>query len=555
MEISAFKPFFSFPAPSGASKLAYGLTHFYYKPRPHFNWNPFRVIKKATSQTGEVLLGQIPTRSFHKTLIDKLSNGGLILSCADHFELSGVGAMAATIPPYAWTFHKVDHHHLLFSDRYSKTESTLIILALQKMLDVHQSNGSIYIHCKPDSSRSIFLAALFSCITDEDIKQQLVKDQDDSKIALTLKNKMQQLNASLLRVHLDKAQTSLGIHILKYYISYWQRARLVSPLVEKIDFPVDEFNAGQKLNANQALDVITQSDEYKFMWVQAYRNPDVLPIVQSFADRLYQHVEQNKDKKFVIQEIILSVFAAMEQNKAEVIKQLHKVYYESELFVQDADHYSNLIQCEVFSLFNELIKSSLSCVSEGINQNENVIAQLGSFHLERKLFINEINQCPALIQEAGLNLLNVILKSDISCKEKTLWMKKSNALLKNPEKALLGYKKAMESALQHPSLALQIIGISMMALGVAIIMVSLLAGVLASGGLLGIALATVGAATFGGAFIALGALLYERGLGDDIATRSRVLIDSLATEEKKAAPSLALCDEDKEIEQSLTPAH
>jgi hypothetical protein len=68
MNLSAFKPFFSFIEPSWSPKLTYGLTHFYNRARSNIDWNSFSVIKPASEHCGEVLIGQIPVKSFHSAL-------------------------------------------------------------------------------------------------------------------------------------------------------------------------------------------------------------------------------------------------------------------------------------------------------------------------------------------------------------------------------------------------------------------------------------------------------------------------------------------------------
>ncbi len=168
MKASIFKPFFSFPEPHWSPKFIYGVTHFYHRARAHIDWDSFNIIKSASEFHGELLLGQMPITPFRELLVKKLSGKGLVVSCNDNFELSGVGALCNIIPPHIWAYYNIKHHHLPFTDYSSNADPFLVVQTLEKMVDVYNSKGSIYIHCKAGRSRSAFITALFLCIVDEE---------------------------------------------------------------------------------------------------------------------------------------------------------------------------------------------------------------------------------------------------------------------------------------------------------------------------------------------------------------------------------------------------
>lgn len=468
MKLHAFKPFFSLQEPAWSSQAMYGLNYFYNRSRTHLDWESFSVIKTATAGTGEVILGQIPILSLHKPLIKKLAKQGMVVSCTDHFELSGVGALSSTIPPYTWAYHNIDHQHLPFTDAANNVDPILILQTLQKMLFVHQNNGAIYIHCKAGRSQSALLAALFLCITDERLQQQLIKCRNKNEIAVILKNTTESLKVLRTQVSVAPAQLALGVEVLKHYVTYWKDAHPEQHLFNVVANPND------KLKAYQALSVIAQSDEYKFVWDQAYKNPKIFPLIKRFAEDMYQQVEINKEDEFIIDELIVSVLRNMPEKDSEVIAHIHFLYIASEEFMKQMNQYSESIQ------------------------------------------------------SLGLDLLNKILKSNLTYKEKTNWLKKTTILLNNlNDETIKKYNSEIQAALKHPSLTLQIIGGAMMALGAAVVMVSLIAGFLASGGVLGIILATVGAGAFGAFEFAIGKLVYDHGVSHKIAKTSHALINKI----------------------------
>ncbi len=170
-----------------------------------------------------------------------------------------------------------------------------------------------------------------------------------------------------------------------------------------------------------------------------------------------------------------------------------------------------------------------------------VIMDLHLLFLENEQFIKEINKYSNAIQNLGLDLLYKILKSNLSYVEKTIWLKKTSTFLNDPSpKQLEQYNREIHAALIHPSLSLQIIGASMMVLRAAVIMVALLAGVLASGGFLGIALATLAAGGFGAFQIGIGKLLHDHGLSDEVARASQALVYKVIDDEDS--------EEDEEVE-------
>ncbi|RUR13063.1 dual specificity protein phosphatase family protein [Legionella sp. km772] len=468
MKLSAFKPFFSFPESHWSPKIIYGLTHFYNRTRTYFDWDSFNIIKPTTDTHGELLLGQIPITSFRELLVKKLSGKGLVVSCNDNFELSGVGALCNIIPPHIWAYYDIEHQHLPFTDFASNADPHLVIQTLEKMSAVYNNMGSVYIHCKAGRSRSALITALFLCVNEESIKQKLVQAKDDSALEQILIDTVNEIQSIRSQVSVEKDKLTLGTQVLKHYISYWtkQHSRL------DLFTPVEEKE--EELSAHQILNRIAQSDEYKFVWDQAYKNPSIFSIVKDFAENIYSKIASNPDQTFSIDELIAAVVLKIEEDKQKVILDLHE------------------------------------------------------FYLENEKFISEINKYPNIIQNLGLDLLYKILKSNISYSEKTSWLKKTTCFLSEPSlDKLEKYNIEIQAALIHPSLSLQIIGGVMVVLGAAVVMVSLIAGALASGGFFGIALATFAASSFGAFQITIGKLVYEHGSSDHIARASQAVVNEV----------------------------
>ena len=156
-----------------------------------------------------------------------------------------------------------------------------------------------------------------------------------------------------------------------------------------------------------------------------------------------------------------------------------------------------------------------------------IIINLHVFYWANTLFINQIKQYSDSIQSLGLDLLDKVIKSKRSYTEKTTWLEKTRIYLTNPGEAQLNqYHNEIQNALIHPSLTLQLIGGFMMALGAAVIIVSLVAGFLASGSFLGVSLAIIGAGAFGAFQIGIGDLVYEHGTSDAVAKASESLVNA-----------------------------
>lgn len=459
MELSAFKPFFSFPVSNWSPKFIYGLTHAYNRTRA----DNFNSIKQAIGTHGELLLGQIPITNFHEPLVKKLAENGLVVSCNDNFELSGVGSLYNIIPPYSWTYYDIDHQHLPFTNSPSQADPDLIISTLEKMSKVYNNKGSVYVHCKDGNSRSAFIIALFLCVNEDAKKQKIMSAGTDQELADILINAANELKSARKQVCVEKTTLTLGVGILKRYVQYWNKSAPLDVLC-----PLEKET---ELNAYQILNQIAQSDEYKFVWSHAYKKPNEFPIIKEFAEAIYSHVERNIEQKFNIDDLISVVALNMKKDKQKIILDLHGLYLQSVQFVYEINKYSNHIQ--------------------GL----------------------------------GFDLLDKIIKSDVPNDKKTSWLKITTSFLKNPNSENLeNYNIEIQNALIHPSLGLQIIGGTMIALGAAVIIVSFVAAALATGGFLGVALATFGGSAFGAFQIAMGSLIYEHGLSDHVARASQGLV-------------------------------
>lgn len=452
MHLSVFKPFFSFVEPLWSSAFTYGATHFYNQARAIIDWHSYNLIKTASEQQGAVFLGQMPVKSFRDALVKKLAGNGLVVSCNDQFELAGIGAFSNIIPPHSWTYYTVDHQHLPFTDYDSNAAPSLIIVTLQKMIEVHNKGGAIYIHCKAGRSRSALIAALFLCISDEGNKKKLLHSEGDQQVEELLRAKIVQLKSERAQVSVDNAKIGLGVRVLKQYIKYWHGAHS-SPYKFTL-FSYDD----NKLTAYQALNTIAQSDEYKFVWDQAYRNTSIFPTVKTFAAGIYNYVEKHEGQLFDIDQLIRFVLQDMDENEIQIIKNLHDTYVVKEEYIKLIKKYSTTIQ------------------------------------------------------NFGLELLHEILKSDLSYSEKTAWLAKTNAFLERPvSERLAQYKKEIQPALTHPSRTLQAIGGVMMLLGAAVMLVSVVGAFLIGGGFSSIVLGSFGVAAFGGFQCVIGKMIYDHG--------------------------------------------
>jgi protein-tyrosine phosphatase len=465
MNLSAFKPYFSFKEPTLVPKLSYGFTHFYNKARVHIDWECLSVIKKATECSGALILGQMPIYSFRESLVQKLAHNGLVVSCNDHFELAGIGTLCDIIPPHIWGHYKIDHQHLPISGFASKTDPLLIVQTLEKMVDVYDKKGSIYVHCKAGRSRSALITALFLCITDNVIKLQLLQAQTNQEINAILLHAVNHIKMLRSQVSIDQDKLALGVLVLKNYIQFWQGTHY-EPRIFAL--PAD---LKDQLTAYQALTNIVQSDEYKFVWDQAYKNPAFFSVIKRFAERIFLRIEQSKEPFFVIDQFIASVLNDFNDEESEIIMSLHEFYSANEEFIKELNNYSDSIQ------------------------------------------------------SLGLDLLDKIIKSNLSYAKKTDWLKKTSIYLNNPGPAQLEqYNKEIEAALIQPSITLQIIGGAMILLGAAVIMVTMVAGAFASGSFLGVSLAIIGAGAIGAFEMVIGSLVYEHGTSDAIARASDDLL-------------------------------
>lgn len=466
MKHSAFQTLFSLYEPSRLLKITGSVSHFFPRMSSTSVIDTFNVIIKATEVTGEVVCGQIPLFPLQRSLVERLAENSLVVSCVDHAELAGVGTLSSAIPTYIWSCHNIDHHHLPFTDNLCSIDPILVIETLQKMLAVHQNKGSIYIHCKPGSTSSALLSTLFKSTTDESIKKQLIAVQNVSEVEISVRTIFSKICP---KTYLETAKLNLGVAVLKHYISYWKGLHKEKQL---FDVPVDSKD---KFNSYQVLSIIAQSDEYKFLWDQAYKNPVIFPVIKSFAEGIYDQVNQNPMHVLIIDELILSVINQLPNKDRLVIKDLHTLY------------------------------------------------------LSYEHFSKEIAKYPQAVKVNGLNLLNKILKSNLNYGKKTWLLKISAEFLQNPITNRINYEKVLENSIKKPCIMLQAIGGSMMVLGAAVIMVSLVAGILASGGALAIIFATVGAAAFGAFETGIGMLVYNRGVSDGVTKASELLINQITS--------------------------
>ena len=465
MNLSAFQPFFYVTQPSLSAQFSDGASFFFNNLRTYTDWKSFSVIKSASEDTGEIVLGQITIGKFHNSLVKKLENNGLVISCNDYFELSGVGSIFNVIAPYTWSYYNIAHHHLPFTNFSNKTDPFLVIQTLQKMLDVHNNNGTIYIHCMAGRSRSALISALFTCISKVDLQNKLLNASNDRDLSEILLSAVKQIRKHRDQIWVGRAKLALGIDVLKQYIAFWKGEHQEPSVFNLVK------TADNALNASQCLSAISQSCEYKFIWDQAYKRSELFKSIQKFAENIYLYVEERKDQAFIIDQLIQSVYQQMMPNDQEIIQQLHSVYLASEAFM------------------------------------------------------DQIKKHPVHVQALGIDLLDKILKSGCAYKKKTECLNQTTDYLENPSaKNLELYYKQLQSIFVSRNIALQIIGAAMMLLGMAVIMVSLVDACFATAGTFGIAMATLGASALGCFEIGIGKLVYDYGASDGVAQASSNLV-------------------------------
>lgn len=468
MTLSLLKPFFYLtPPPSLPIPPGYNAHSFFNQIGTYAQKEYFSIIYPASADGDKLLIGQSTIDATHQDLIKKPGKNALIISCNEYFESAAADSFFKVIAPYTWAYPHTAHHHLPLASTPNQENLFLITHTLEQMSKVHRNKGTIYIHHQSNRSSSALLTTLFTCISNEQIKQQLITAQDTQEI-----ERIVGVASAQAEIPINEAQRALGIAVLQHYKAYWNNKKEAQERVTTLEKKIMCFNA---------LSTLAQSSEYKFIWDQAYKNPDIFPIVQNFTQNLYQLAEKKEQtgQVFTSDQLIDAVLAEMEhhqkQSDKRVILQLQTLYRTSEELMQTISFY------------------------------------------------------PKAIEPLGLDLLKNILKSEHSYVKKIELLLTILTYVKNPSaEHLKTYHQHLKSSLVIPNDAMQIIGVSMMILGTAIAITAVVASCLASGGIFTLAMASLGACTLGAFSICIGKLMYDWGCIDEVAQAAYVLAKHIA---------------------------
>lgn len=242
----------------------------------------------------KLFLGQIP-RTGKKDLFitcferDILSHApldptlprALIISANSMFELAGRGSYHNIITPLSWKEKGVKHHHLPFVDFGRGTEVTLVIDALNEMLNAWHHNVPIYVHCKAGKARSALITCLFMALSDEEflsslllIKKDYIENHHDEEI-LNSQLKIL-LNAIEERVKTQRPQVGLG-HKINFGVDVLNEIIKHNLLITaEREYPdlteILVIGIQNRLNSpiNQFLQKLSQADSFKELMVHAY---------------------------------------------------------------------------------------------------------------------------------------------------------------------------------------------------------------------------------------------------------------------------------------------
>lgn len=468
MKVSLFKPFFSLTQPDFGSQVIYGSSHFFHRLRTYGSWLTYNEIIPRQKEHGALIIGQIPIERFRDDLLNKLCSDALVVSCNEGFELAGVGTPYHVIPSYSWWYYNIAHHHLPFTDFSANADLGLVIYTLEKMKTVHEAGGTIYLHCKAGRGRSGLLAVLFFCLKDSiQLKQQLLQG---IKPEVILDNAINLLKNTHPQLKIGSMKKLLGIKVLSYYANYWN--------MNASDGVSDEFELFHHDNEVSSpcnyLQSISQSQEYKFICDQAYKNPDIFQVIQKFLCAVYTNAEERE-----------------------------------------------MMGKPIFN-----IELGLRAVLKTMNASEKqILLSLHAFYTEKESFINDLRPYSTVIQGLGFDLCNKIISSSASHEQKSEWLKRTRECLNKPSKTTIEkYLAAANNALNTGNLALKTIGLMMLLVGIAFIMITIAAACAATGGILGASLVMIAGISFGGLGAGLGKTLYDLGKSDGVTAASKNFI-------------------------------
>lgn len=403
----------------------------------------------------------------HSELKNSLSK--LLITCCDYSDLSGKpNALLHKIPPHAWDYYHIKHQHLPFSTYPNTTDPWLLIDCLNTMQEASDRHEPIYIYHQKSSPRALILTTLFDCIQDKSVQKLLLQCNNQEKIRDIFKSLLSEEHYAML----TEEQKLLATQVLIEYCDSWRsnismKERLVA------------LETSNKVGA--ILYQYLQSNQYWFILDYSYRYPDTQPIIQNLARYLYQVAQRKENGTFVIEDVVQIMIAYLKK--------------------------------------------------EGKHKDQAVIERFQSLQHACEEMVSTITPYPQPIQQMTLDFLNQILNASCSYKEKIESIKTTTNYLKNPtDEQQKEYEKKFHLINVNINLSMRIIGISMIALGIAIASVALIAGIVMSGvGLLAISLATVGAIGLGAFSCWIGKLIYQSGAPNQVSEFAYQLNDKIAT--------------------------
>lgn len=273
MRKSDYLSFFKLESVNFFNQGFFGLSHFFNRAKTGITTVNYDEVFH-NSAGGRVLLGQLPVNGFNADLLSDLLPDGLIVSCNESYELSGFASVIDITKPHCWQEVGIEHLHLPFVDFTANVQPALLLNTLNKMLEVYQRGGAIYVHCKAGRSRSPLVVALFMSILD-----LIAAESSDDLAEWDLKNLLQKnitrLEKQRPQTKIEASKVVLGIQILESY--------------DKDHFSATEIEEEEYTQSAEFFDQLTQAPQFKALWHFAYNNQQYLPEMQTIMTALYDN--------------------------------------------------------------------------------------------------------------------------------------------------------------------------------------------------------------------------------------------------------------------------
>ncbi|MBA2653337.1 MAG: dual specificity protein phosphatase family protein [Tatlockia sp.] len=267
---SDYESFFSHPIINFSNKVYFGVSHFWNRAWVAAGWVNYDEIVPSHNGKGKILLGQLPVDAFNPELLKELSPKGLIISCNESYELAGSETIVPVTKPFLWEPTGIEHHHLPFMDFSDKVHPSLLVEALDKMMETFLRGGTVYVHCKAGRSRSPLVVSLFKTILKLNSGYHPI-DNSEEALRPLLDEEIRKLTEQRPQTHIDESKILLGVKVLQQY----QAKRVLD-------------NQQEYTQSAQFFTKLTQAPEFKLLWHFAYNNPQYLADMQCIMNAIYE---------------------------------------------------------------------------------------------------------------------------------------------------------------------------------------------------------------------------------------------------------------------------